>query len=53
MDVLLTTVTFVAAAEPNITVAGDAKFAPVIVAVVPPASGPAFGDTLLTVGPLE
>jgi len=50
MDVPDTTVTFVAAVLPNMTVAGEAKFAPVMVTAVPPASGPTFGETLLTVG---
>ena len=48
--VLLTTTTFVAAVAPNITVAPAAKFVPVIVTPVPPATGPLFGDTPLTVG---
>jgi hypothetical protein len=46
----LTTVTFVAAAEPNVTVAPEAKFVPVIVTAVPPAVGPLLGLTLVTVG---
>jgi hypothetical protein len=50
IDVLLTTTTFVAAVPPNVTVAPVAKFVPVIVTAVPPAVGPLFGDTLLTVG---
>jgi hypothetical protein len=48
--VLLTTTTFVAVADPNVTVAPDAKFVPVIVTPVPPAVDPLFGDTPLTVG---
>ena len=48
--VLFTTVTPVAAALPNITVAPVAKFVPVIVTAVPPATAPLFGDTLLTLG---
>jgi hypothetical protein len=48
--VLFTTTTFVAAALPNITVAPAAKFVPVIVTPVPPATGPLLGDTLVTVG---
>ena len=48
--VLFTTTTFVAAVLPNFTVAPAAKFVPVIVAAVPPATGPPFGDILLTVG---
>ena len=50
MLVLLTTTTFVAAVPPNVTVAPAAKFVPVIVTAVPPAAGPLFGLTLLTVG---
>lgn len=48
--VLLVTTTFVAAAVPNVTVAPDAKFVPLIVTAVPPAVGPLFGKMLLTVG---
>ena len=48
--VLFTTATFVAAVLPNVTVAPAAKFVPVIVTDVPPASAPLFGLTLLTVG---
>jgi hypothetical protein len=44
------TTTLVAAAPPNVTVAPLAKFVPVIVTAVPPAAGPLFGATLLTVG---
>jgi hypothetical protein len=46
----LTTTTFVAAVPPNVTVAPAAKFVPVIVTGVPPAVGPALGDTLDTLG---
>ena len=48
--VALTTTTFVAAAEPNVTVAPAAKFVPIIVTDVPPPAGPLFGLTLVTVG---
>jgi hypothetical protein len=48
--VLFTTATFVAAVLPNVTVAPAKKFVPVIVTAVPPAVGPSFGLTLLTVG---
>jgi hypothetical protein len=41
----------VAAVAPNFTVAPAAKFVPAIVTAVPPATGPLFGATLLTVGP--
>ena len=50
IDVLLTTTTLVAAVAPNFTVAPAAKFVPVIVTAVPPAAGPLFGLTLVTVG---
>src|ERR1700740_524298 len=46
----LTTTTFVAVLLPNVTVAPAAKFVPLIVTAVPPATGPLFGDMLLTVG---
>jgi hypothetical protein len=48
--VLFTTTTFVAEPLPNVTVAPEAKFVPVIVTAVPPAVDPVFGLTLLTVG---
>jgi hypothetical protein len=48
--VLFVTTTLVAAVPPNVTVAPEAKFAPVSVTAVPPATGPVFGDTLVTVG---
>src|ERR1700752_1726156 len=51
MVVLFTTVTAVAAVLPKVTVAPAAKFVPVMVTAVPPATGPLFGLTLLTVGP--
>jgi hypothetical protein len=47
MEVLLTTVTFVAAVPPNETVAPLEKFDPVIVTFVPPVTGPEAGDTPL------
>jgi hypothetical protein len=50
IDVLLTTTTLVAAVDPNFTVAPVAKFVPVIVTAVPPATDPLLGDTLVTVG---
>jgi len=50
MVALFTTATLVAAVVPNVTVAPAAKLAPVIVTAVPPAAGPLFGDTLVTVG---
>ena len=50
MDVLLTTLTFVAKVESNLTVALGLKFVPVIVTEVPPAVGPEFGETDVKVG---
>jgi len=50
--VLFTTVTPVAAALPNVTVAPAAKSRPVIVTAVPPATGPLFGDTPVIKGTL-
>jgi len=50
MEVLLTTITLVAAAPPNVTVAAVAKFAPVMVTVVPPAVDPLFGEIPVTEG---
>ncbi len=44
------TLTAVAGFEPKSTVAPETKFVPVIVIVFPPASGPAAGLTVLTVG---
>jgi hypothetical protein len=49
----LTTTTLVAAVPLNVTVAPAAKFVPVIVTTVPPAVGPLFGDTPLTMGRTE
>jgi hypothetical protein len=46
----LTNTTLVAAVPPNVTLAPAAKFVPVIVTAVPPATGPLLGETLLTVG---
>ena len=48
--VLFTTTTLVAAVPPNVTDAAAAKFVPVIVTAVPPATGPLFGATLISVG---
>ena len=50
IEVLLTTTTLVAAVLPNVTVAPEEKFVPVMVTAVPPAVGPLFGDTDVTVG---
>jgi hypothetical protein len=50
MVVLFTTITFVAAVPPNVTVVPAAKFVPVIVTPVPPAVDPLFGLTFVTVG---
>jgi hypothetical protein len=50
MDVLLTTLTLVAARDPNLTLAPERKFVPVIVTKVPPVVVPVLGDTEVTVG---
>jgi hypothetical protein len=50
MVVLFTTVTPVAAVPPKVTAAPLAKSIPVMVTAVPPATGPPFGDTLVTNG---
>lgn len=50
IDVAETTVKLFAAAEPNLTALAPVKLVPVIVTVVPPASGPVFGSTFVTVG---
>jgi hypothetical protein len=52
IDVLVTTMTLVAAVPPNVTVAPLTKFVPVIVTLVLPTVGPEFGETLATVGAL-
>jgi len=48
--VLFVTTTLVADAVPNVTVAPDVKFIPLIVTLVPPEVGPLFGDMEVTVG---
>ena len=50
IEVLLTTVTFVAAAPPKLTLAPDRKFVPVIVTPLAPPEEPEFGDTEVTAG---
>src|ERR1700678_3308203 len=50
MVVLFTTTTFVAPVPPNVAVAPLTKFVPLIVMAVPPAAGPLFGFTPVTVG---
>ena len=50
MEVALTTTTLVAATPPTFTVATATKFAPVIVIVVAPVSGPLMGATVAMVG---
>src|SRR5262249_57954862 len=47
---LFTTLTFVAATPPILTVAPVTKFVPEIVTAVPPAVEPEFGETPVTVG---
>ena len=50
IDVLLTTVTLVAAVPPRVTVAPARKPVPVMVTAVPPAVVPDVGEIELTVG---
>src|SRR6266404_5454595 len=50
IEVLLATVTPVAAVLPKSTVAPAAKFVPVTVTAVPPLTDPEFGDMEVTVG---
>jgi len=50
IDVLLTTVTPVAAVPPRLTVAPARKFVPVIVTEVPPFAVPVLGKIEVTVG---
>ena len=53
IDVLLPTLTPVAAVPPIVTVAPDTKLVPVIVTGVPPAVVPDVGEIELTVGAVE
>jgi hypothetical protein len=48
--VALLTVNVPAAVAPNLTEVAPVKFVPVIVTIVPPAIGPRFGVTSVTVG---
>jgi hypothetical protein len=50
IEVAFTTETLVAAAPPTVTPVAPVKFVPVIVTLVPPAVGPEFGLTEVTVG---
>ena len=50
IEVLLTTVTFVAALVSNFTVAPALKFVPLILTDVPPAVDPELGETDVNVG---
>ena len=50
IDVALTTVKLVAATPPNVTAVAPVKLVPVIVTLVPPATGPEPGLTPVTVG---
>jgi hypothetical protein len=52
IDVSEFTVKLAAAVPPKLTADAPVNPVPVIVTLVPPAVGPAFGDTLVTVGPL-
>jgi hypothetical protein len=50
IDVLLTTFTLVAADPPNVTVAPETKFVPVMVTAVPPLVEPELGEIAVIVG---
>ena len=50
IDVPLTTVTFVATVPPNVTVAPERKFVPVMVTAVPPLVDPELGEIAVIVG---
>ncbi len=50
IDVAEPTAKLFASADPNLTFLTPVKLVPVIVTVVPPASGPVFGSTFVTVG---
>lgn len=50
IDVAELTVKLVAAVAPNVTAVAPDKFAPVMVTVVPPACGPAVGESEVTAG---
>ena len=50
IEVALTTAKLAAAVPPNDTAVAPVKLLPVMVTLVPPAIGPAFGLTALTVG---
>ena len=50
MDVLLTTVTFVAAVPPSFTVAPDKNPVPMRLTAVPPLADPEVGEIAVTVG---
>ena len=51
IDVALLTITPVAALAPKSTAVAPLRLVPVMVTDVPPASGPLFGLTAVTVGP--
>ena len=50
IEVAVLTVNEAAAAPPNLTAVAPVKLMPVIVTPVPPAAGPLFGATAVTVG---
>jgi len=50
IEVPLVTFTLDAAAPPKLTVAPETKLVPLIVTELPPAAGPVFGETPVTVG---
>jgi hypothetical protein len=53
MELCVTRITLVAGIPPIETVTPDWNPVPVIVTVVPPVSGPEFGEILITVGAAE
>jgi hypothetical protein len=53
IEVAVLTVKVLAATDPNFTKDTSVKLVPVIVTPVPPAAGPAFGTTDVTVGRLK
>ena len=46
IEVLLATITLLAAVPPNVTVAPETKFVPLIVTAVPPLLDPELGETV-------
>ena len=50
IEVTFSTEKLVAAVPPKVTAVAPVKFVPVMLTLVPPASGPVCGKTLTTVG---